>query len=70
MKGVIAAVRDGDTIDIDITGRRLQLEVSEEEIAKRLADWKAPEARYKKGVFHKYAALVSSASEGAITQAD
>jgi dihydroxy-acid dehydratase len=44
--------------------------LSDEEIATRLASWKRPEPRYKAGVFHKYAALVTSAAEGAITRAD
>ena len=67
--GPIAAVADGDTVVFDIEKRRLDMEVSDAEIKKRLANWKAPEPRYKRGVFAKYAALVSSASEGAITQA-
>jgi dihydroxy-acid dehydratase len=65
--GPIAAVREGDTITFDIPNRELRLEVPAEEIAKRLASWKAPEARYKRGVFAKYANSVSSASEGAVT---
>ena len=65
--GPIAAVREGDTITFDIAKRELRLEVPEEEIAERLRGWKAPEARYKRGVFAKYAASVSSASEGAVT---
>jgi dihydroxy-acid dehydratase len=65
--GPIAAVADGDTIVFDIEKRRLDMEVSDTEILKRLAAWKAPEPRYKRGVFSKYAALVSSASEGAVT---
>jgi dihydroxy-acid dehydratase len=65
--GPIAAVRDGDTITFDIPNRELRLEVEAEEIAARLATWKAPEARYKRGVFAKYAATVRSASQGAIT---
>ena len=65
--GPIAAVREGDTITFDIANRELRLEVPAEEIAARLRDWKAPEARYKRGVFAKYAASVSSASEGAVT---
>jgi dihydroxy-acid dehydratase len=65
--GPIAAVEDGDIVVIDIDKRRMDLEISEAEIAKRLAKWKAPEPRYKRGVFSKYAALVSSASEGAVT---
>jgi dihydroxy-acid dehydratase len=65
--GPIAAVREGDLVTFDIAGRELRLEVAEEEIAERMKSWKAPEARYKRGVFAKYAATVSSASEGAVT---
>jgi len=67
--GPIAAVQEGDVVVFDIEKRRLDLELSEDELARRLAVWRAPEPRYKSGVFAKYAALVSSASEGAITQA-
>jgi dihydroxy-acid dehydratase len=66
--GPIAAVQEGDMVVFDIEKRRLDLEVSERDLIRRLADWRAPEPRYKSGVFAKYAALVSSASEGAITQ--
>ncbi len=65
--GAIAAVQEGDTITFDIPNRKLTLNVAEEEIAKRLGAWKAPEPRYKRGVFAKYANSVSSASEGAVT---
>jgi dihydroxy-acid dehydratase len=65
--GPIAAVQEGDTITFDIPGRKLTLNVSDEEIAARLAKFKAPELRYKRGVFFKYANSVSSASEGAVT---
>jgi dihydroxy-acid dehydratase len=65
--GPIAIVREGDSITFDIAKRELRLEVPEDEIATRLAAWKAPEPRYKRGVFAKYAATVSSASEGAVT---
>jgi dihydroxy-acid dehydratase len=65
--GPIAAVREGDTITFDIPNRKLTLNVPEAEIAKRRATWKAPEPRYKRGVFAKYANSVSSASEGAVT---
>jgi dihydroxy-acid dehydratase len=65
--GPIAIVEEGDLITFDVPKRELRLEVSDEEIANRLAKWKAPEPRYKRGVFAKYAASVSSASEGAIT---
>jgi dihydroxy-acid dehydratase len=66
--GPIAAVREGDSIVFDIPNRKLSLEVPDEEIAARLKSWKAPEPRYKTGVFRKYANTVSSASLGAVTQ--
>src|SRR5713226_1026906 len=66
--GPLAALREGDNIVIDIEARRLDVELSDAEIAARLANWKEPVPRYTSGVFAKYAALVSSASEGAITQ--
>jgi len=67
--GPIAAVADGDVVVFDIEKRRLDVELSDADIQKRLANWHEPEPRYKSGVFAKYAALVSSASEGAITRA-
>ncbi len=66
--GPIAAVHEGDTIHIDINQRVLELEVSDAALRQRLAQWKAPRPRYPGGVFGKYASLVSSASEGAITR--
>ncbi|MGZ4816795.1 MAG: dihydroxy-acid dehydratase [Terriglobales bacterium] len=65
--GPIAGVRDGDIIRFDVNQRVLQVEVSDEVLRQRMAQWKAPQPRYPKGVFAKYAALVSSASKGAIT---
>ncbi|HEX5757770.1 MAG TPA: dihydroxy-acid dehydratase [Thermoanaerobaculia bacterium] len=65
--GPIAAVRDGDEIVLDVDSRRLDLDVPEEELARRLAGWSPPAPRYKQGVFAKYAAHVGSASEGAPT---
>ena len=65
--GPIAAVREGDMVVFDIPGRTLRLEVPEREIAARLAEWTAPAPRYARGVFHKYADSVSSASRGAVT---
>ena len=65
--GPIAAVHEGDTITFDIPNRQLILNVPETEIAKRLACWRAPEPRYKRGVMAKYANSVTSASQGAIT---
>jgi dihydroxy-acid dehydratase len=66
--GPIAAVREGDIITFDITKRRLDIDVSDDELKNRLRSWKAPAPRYKTGVFAKYAASVSSASEGAVTR--
>jgi len=66
--GPIAAVHDGDSIVFDIKSRRLDVEISEQELNSRLRQWKAPESRYKIGVMAKYAKLVSSASEGAVTR--
>ena len=65
--GPIAAVREGDTITIDIAGRRIDLEVPGEEVARRLGAWTAPAGRYATGGFAKYVRLVSSAAEGAVT---
>jgi dihydroxy-acid dehydratase len=66
--GPIAALQEGDSIVIDIQARRLGVELSDAEIAARLANWQEPAPRYTSGVFAKYRALVSSASDGAITQ--
>ena len=66
--GPLAAVRDGDIIELDVEARALNVELTDEEIAGRLAKWTAPEPRYKTGVMAKYAKLVSSASTGAITE--
>ena len=68
--GPIAAVQDGDAIVIDVDERRLDVELDDSAIQQRLADWRAPENRYASGVFAKYAALVSSAAQGAVTQPD
>lgn len=66
--GPLAALQEGDIIVFDIEARRLDVELSEAEIAARLSNWAEPAPRYTGGVFAKYAALVSSASEGAITR--
>jgi dihydroxy-acid dehydratase len=66
--GPIAAVRDGDTIVIDVEVRRIDVELPDEEIERRLLDYEPPAAPFTAGVLAKYAALVSSASEGAVTQ--
>ena len=65
--GAIALVKEGDSITIDAEQRLLQLNVSDEELAKRRAAWQAPAPRYSRGVLAKYAKLVSTASKGAIT---
>ena len=67
--GPIAAVRDGDTIHFDVNKRVLEVEVSDEVLRQRMKEWKPLPPKYPTGVFAKYAALVSSASEGAITRA-
>ncbi|MDD2768433.1 MAG: dihydroxy-acid dehydratase [Methylococcus sp.] len=65
--GPLAIVRDGDTITIDAETHELSLHVADDEIGRRLAQWTQPAPRYTKGVLAKYAKLVSSASEGAVT---
>jgi len=65
--GPIAFVREGDTIVLDVDNRRLDLEVSEEEMTARREGWTPREPRYTRGVLAKYAKLVSSASKGAVT---
>jgi dihydroxy-acid dehydratase len=65
--GPIALVEEGDTITVDVDARELNLEVDEATLAERRARWTPPAPRYTTGVMAKYAALVSSASEGAIT---
>jgi dihydroxy-acid dehydratase len=67
MGGPIAAVREGDTIHFDIPNRKLDVEISAEELASRLKAWKKPEPKFKRGVFKKYVDTVSSASQGAVT---
>ena len=66
--GPIAAVRNGDIIHLDVNQRLLEVEISDEVIRQRMKEWKPPQPRYPSGVFAKYAALVSSASQGAITR--
>jgi dihydroxy-acid dehydratase len=66
--GPIAHIRDGDTITIDVEKRELTHDVADDELARRAAEWKQPEPRYKRGVFAKYANAVGSAAQGAITR--
>ena len=65
--GPIAAVQDGDIITIDLTGRALTLDINAVELARRLAELPTPPARAASGVMGKYARLVSSAAQGAVT---
>ena len=65
--GVIALVKEGDTITIDADQRLLHLHVADEELTQRRSQWQTPEPRYTKGVLAKYAKLVSSSSQGAVT---
>ncbi|HET9436318.1 MAG TPA: dihydroxy-acid dehydratase [Candidatus Limnocylindrales bacterium] len=65
--GPIALVEEGDEVEIDVTAKRLDLLVDDAELERRRAAWVAPAPRYASGVMAKYAALVSSASEGAVT---
>jgi dihydroxy-acid dehydratase len=65
--GPIAAIREGDEITLDVDARRLDVALSDEEIAKRVAEYESPEPAYRSGVMAKYAATVSSAAQGAVT---
>ncbi len=68
--GPIAAIREGDIIVVDVEARELNVELSDDEIATRLAGWTRPAPNYQTGVLAKYATLVSSASEGAVMRAN
>ena len=65
--GPIALIEEGDIITLDIPGRRLDVKLSEEELTDRQSRWQPKEPNYTTGVLAKYAKLVSSASEGAVT---
>ena len=65
--GPIAALRDGDTVVFDVPNRELRVELSDEEIAKRVDDYDPPAPRYTTGVLGKYAKHVGSAADGAVT---
>ena len=65
--GPIAAVRDGDTIRFDVERRRLDVELSDDEIAERLRGYSAPAIEYRNGVLGKYSRQVGSAAQGAVT---
>jgi dihydroxy-acid dehydratase len=66
--GPLAALREGDLVVIDVDAKQLHVELSDDELEARLQDWVAPTPRHSTGVFAKYAAMVSSASEGAVTR--
>jgi dihydroxy-acid dehydratase len=66
--GPLAALAEGDVVVIDVDARELRVELPEGELERRLAAWRRPAPRYAGGVLAKYAALVSSASEGAVTR--
>jgi dihydroxy-acid dehydratase len=66
--GPIAVVQEGDSVSFDIPNRRLDLEVPEEEVRRRLDAWTPPPPKYARGVFAKYARLVSGAEQGAVTR--
>ena len=68
--GPIAIIEEGDTITMDIPNRSIEVELSEEEIQRRLGRWQAPAPRYTSGALAKYARLVSSAARGAVCLAD
>jgi dihydroxy-acid dehydratase len=65
--GTIALVQEGDSVTIDANQLLIQLNVPDQEIARRRAEWKRPAPRYTRGVLAKFAALASSASKGAVT---
>jgi dihydroxy-acid dehydratase len=66
--GPIAVLEDGDTVVLDVEARELRVELSDDELAERLSHWAPPPPRYTWGAYAKYAAQVSSASEGAVTK--
>ncbi len=67
VRGPIAAVNEGDIVVFDVPNRQLRVELTDQEIARRLQNWQAPAPLFKTGVMAKYAKLVSSASLGAVT---
>jgi dihydroxy-acid dehydratase len=66
--GPIAGIHEGDMIHIDVNQRLVEVEISDAELKRRMTGWKAPKPRYPGGVFGKYATLVASAAEGAVTR--
>jgi dihydroxy-acid dehydratase len=68
--GTIALINEGDSVSIDAHKLLIQLNVADDEIAKRSAAWKQPKPRYTRGLLAKYASTASSASKGAVTDLD
>lgn len=66
--GPIGLVRDGDIVNIDLAARKLELEVSERELAVRYEDWRAPSPKYRRGWLARYTRLVTNASNGAVLE--
>jgi dihydroxy-acid dehydratase len=64
--GPIAIIQEGDIISIDIPGKKIMLQLSDEEIERRLSEWTQPEPKIKHGYMARYSRMVSSASEGAV----
>lgn len=65
--GPLAALREGDTVVVDVSARRIDVELDDDELRRRLAEWTPPPPRWTGGVLGKYARLVSSAAQGAVT---
>jgi dihydroxy-acid dehydratase len=65
--GTIALIKDGDTLVIDAVNKTINVKLTNEELAKRKANWEAPSLKHTKGILYKYAKTVSSASEGCVT---
>jgi dihydroxy-acid dehydratase len=65
--GPIGLLQEGDTVSVDIDARRISVELSDAELARRRAAWKAPAPHYTSGVMAKYAKMVSQADDGAVT---
>ena len=67
--GPIAAIRDGDVISIDVEARRIDVELDERELKRRLEDWRPPKPRIRRGWLLRYSLSVSSANTGAVIEA-
>lgn len=69
MGGPIALVKDGDIIAVDAVSNTIELKVSEDELARRRAEWKAPPLKVTQGTLYKYTKVVTDASHGCVTDA-